>query len=305
MHWNRVGRHVQRNFSTVSQVMNDATSTFPYKEALRSIPQELRFSFTDLQRVSSEFSNGLIDMDFKTGDTLAVLLPNSAEHVVTQLAAAKAGVTLIEVDSNIRSKEELGFILQDANCRGLIYEPRIDGQHLTEMVGSLFEKEFKRIGWSHDPLQARGFPLLRYIITTGQYDVPGVHQYRHLFVNALEPYLIEQRENEITTETPFVVSYSADKNGGNPIKGQVVTQGDVLKAAERFAEDLKLTPDDSLCLTHPPKGVCAAVLACLSRNAQVVLPSATFDEAAVEKAIELENCQVVGSETTEFVRKQF
>jgi hypothetical protein len=57
---------------------------------------------------------------------------------VTQYAAAKAGLTLAVIDSEISSANEVEFILHDSKANGIIFEPKIAGRDHTKVIQELF-----------------------------------------------------------------------------------------------------------------------------------------------------------------------
>jgi hypothetical protein len=57
---------------------------------------------------------------------------------VTQLAAAKTGLTLAVIPPEISTAEDIEYILQDAKAAGIIYEPKVGGRNQAEVIRSLF-----------------------------------------------------------------------------------------------------------------------------------------------------------------------
>jgi fatty-acyl-CoA synthase len=127
-----------RQASTVGATLDEAVARLPHKEALRSIKQDVRWSFKELNAVVDELANGFLDLQFQQGNVVALWLPNSAENVATQLAAAKAGLTLAVIEPEVSKAEELAFILQDCQASGLIFEPKQAGRDQTAIVRGLF-----------------------------------------------------------------------------------------------------------------------------------------------------------------------
>lgn len=70
-----------RAASTVGGALEEAVARLPHKEALRSVKQELRWSFKELSAEVDELAHGLRALQFAPGNVLAVWLPNSAENV--------------------------------------------------------------------------------------------------------------------------------------------------------------------------------------------------------------------------------
>lgn len=126
-----------RAASTVGATLEEAVERLPHKEALRSVKQDIRWSFKELNEIVDEFAHGLQSLQFQPGDVLAVWLPNNAESVVTQLAAAKAGVTLAVIEPEISTAAEVEYILHDSKASGILFEPKIAGRNQTEIIQGL------------------------------------------------------------------------------------------------------------------------------------------------------------------------
>lgn len=61
--------------------MKEAKSKFPFKDAVRSIPEDKYFSFEGLDEYAEHLAGAFIDMGFKKESRLAVLMGNTAENV--------------------------------------------------------------------------------------------------------------------------------------------------------------------------------------------------------------------------------
>uniref|UniRef100_M4BHS1 AMP-dependent synthetase/ligase domain-containing protein n=1 Tax=Hyaloperonospora arabidopsidis (strain Emoy2) TaxID=559515 RepID=M4BHS1_HYAAE len=128
----------RRSVSTIGASLDQAVARLPHKEALRGVTQDVRWSFQELRAKVDELANGFLDLKFQVGDVVALWLPNSVENVVTQLAAARAGLTLAVIAPEVAEMEELAFILQDSGASGLVFEPKQAGRNQTHIVQTLF-----------------------------------------------------------------------------------------------------------------------------------------------------------------------
>lgn len=258
----------QRSYMTLSQVLNDPLLNYPYKDAVRAIdPIDIRFSFQDLQTHAKNMAAALINLRFDHKDTLGIFLPNSLENLVTHLAAAQAGVTLISLN-HCTSSDQLKSSLSKHGCMGLVYEPRMLGFNLTDWV--------------------RAIPLTRpfwYKITTGQYDISDVHQFRHLRVNDLDPFHWTTRQHEITPDTLYRVDDAT---------GTSCTHADMKQLIQTQVEALTLTAQDRLCITDV-QAYLPTVLAGFTQNAHVVLPSKEQDDMKLKRALALETCHIINA----------
>merc|ERR1711968_311347 len=85
--------------------------------------KEMKWSLEDVKKHSDALAGGLLETSFGPGDALAVWLPkDSPEMLVTQFAAARIGLLLVEIDLGVGSPEALRSILVENNCKGLIYD---------------------------------------------------------------------------------------------------------------------------------------------------------------------------------------
>ncbi|RLN48974.1 hypothetical protein BBJ29_004089 [Phytophthora kernoviae] len=289
-----------RAASTVGATLDEAVERLPHKEALRSLKQDVRWSFKELNASVDDLANGFVDLQFAKGDVVAVWLPNNAENVLTHLAAAKAGLTLAVIDPEVSQPEEIAFILQDSKASGLVFEPKMAGRNQTDIVRSLFP-ELETFRARLEVFRPKNFRNLHSIITTSFEPVEGMLNFNGMMINSPEPYVMKALSKTLDEKTPIVVTYSKEE-GKNPKKGAVLTHGDVLKQAEKLAKSLKLTATDKILLTGEEAGLSFAPLAAIAQNSQVVLPSSEFNEETVQQAMKVESCSIVGSGLENFKR---
>ena len=153
-----------RAASTLGGALDEAVERLPHKEAVRSIKQDIRWSFKEFHAYADELAHGFQDLSLEKGDVLAVWLPNNAENVricvgnislsflivgnsfgpvvfsqlVTQFAAAKAGLTLAVIDPKISTVDEIEHILHDSKASGILFEPKIAGRDNNAVIQELF-----------------------------------------------------------------------------------------------------------------------------------------------------------------------
>lgn len=76
-----------------------------------SVHQGVRWSFAELRERVGRVASGLLGLGFEPGDRIGIWSPNRAEWLVTQYAAAKAGLILITINPAYRPGE-LEYVLQ-------------------------------------------------------------------------------------------------------------------------------------------------------------------------------------------------
>uniref|UniRef100_A0AAV1UTM9 AMP-dependent synthetase/ligase domain-containing protein n=1 Tax=Peronospora matthiolae TaxID=2874970 RepID=A0AAV1UTM9_9STRA len=290
----------RRRASTIGASLDQAVARLPHKEALRGVTQDVRWSFQELRAKVDELANGFVDLQFQVGDVVALWLPNSVENVVTQLAAARAGLTLAVIAPDVAAVDELAFVLQDSGASGLVFEPKQAGRNKTDIVRTLLP-ELRTFRERKEVFRPKQFRRLHSVITTSWDHVEGMINLSGMMVNSPEPFAMKAVTKALNDKTPLAVTYSKVE-GQNPKKSAVLTHGDLLKRAEALAQSLKLTAADNLLLTGEETGLSLGPYAAIGKSSQIVLPSTEYSKEATLQAMKVEHCSVVGSGLDNFKR---
>ena len=104
---------------TLDERFNQTVARWPDHEALVSCHQGIRWTWQQLKAKVDALSCGLVELGFQPGDRLAIWSPNNAEWVVTQFAAARAGLILVTLNPAYGASE-LEFAINKTQCRGII-----------------------------------------------------------------------------------------------------------------------------------------------------------------------------------------
>src|SRR5262249_52026155 len=104
---------------TIGVHFDKVVEQWPNNEALVVRHQGVRGTYRELQRQVDKFAAGLIALGLEPGDRIGVWSPNNAEWVVTQFAAAKAGLILVNINPAYRLTE-LEYALNKVGCKALI-----------------------------------------------------------------------------------------------------------------------------------------------------------------------------------------
>jgi len=98
-----------------------------------------RYSFDDLDRLSSRLANALAADGFRRGDRLAVLLSQSPEVAVGHIAGFKAGLVMVPLFV-LFGEEALLFRLKDSGAKGIITDAE-GAEKILQLRGRLPELE--------------------------------------------------------------------------------------------------------------------------------------------------------------------
>src|SRR4029078_10602488 len=104
------------------QFLRHSAERFPDKTAL--VASGKRLTYSQLDDLSDELAQGLVDRGIARGDRVVLFLDNSAEAVVSIFAVLKAGAVFSPVNPSTKA-DKLAYILNTCRARGLITQQKI------------------------------------------------------------------------------------------------------------------------------------------------------------------------------------
>jgi AMP-binding enzyme len=104
---------------TIGGALAHAASAWPDQEAVVCCESGVRLTFAQLDARATEFAQGLLALNLTPGDRIGIWAPNCVEWTITQYAAARAGLILVNINPAYR-KHELEFVLNAVACKALV-----------------------------------------------------------------------------------------------------------------------------------------------------------------------------------------
>ena len=104
------------------QFLRHSAERFPDKTAL--VASGKRLTYSQLDDLSDELAQGLVDRGIARGDRVVLFLDNSAEAVVSIFAVLKAGAVFSPVNPSTKA-DKLAYILKNCRARGLVTQQKI------------------------------------------------------------------------------------------------------------------------------------------------------------------------------------
>jgi long-chain acyl-CoA synthetase len=101
----------------VHEMFSNAARAFPSRAALIFFKQ--RMSYRELDAISNRFAHALREVGVKTGDRVAVLLPNIPQCVIAFYGTLKVGAVLV-LGSPLSNEEEIAYQLRDSGATVLL-----------------------------------------------------------------------------------------------------------------------------------------------------------------------------------------
>jgi len=260
---------------TIGQVLDDAAARNPYGDALVSRHQGLRLSYTDLAEQVRLTARGLWGLGIRPGDRVGMWASTCAEWVYMQIATAKIGAVLVNVNPAYRS-HELGFVLKKSGMKAIFLHEKDARANYLEIL--------------NDARRDQEMPLRHAILLGGD-------SWRDMIAHGEDPASIELDINDVVN-----IQYTSGTTGSP--KGVMLTHRNLVNNGYVIGLGLRVTESDRLCSPVPMYhcfGCVIASLCSLVAGMTLVFPSAQFDALAVLEAIQAERCTIVYGVPTMFI----
>jgi fatty-acyl-CoA synthase len=280
---------------------------FPTEEAVVSLQQNKRQTYRELSQTIDNLARGLLGMGFKKGDRIGIWATNNIEWLQLQMATARMGAILVNINPAYRLKE-LAYALRRSEVQGLFVIPSFRSSDYVAMLIELIP-ELKAS--PSEEIKSMELPALQRVILYDP-DEPEKTERPHpgftIFSEVLDAAknISHEKLDDVTTsldrDDPINIQYTSGTTGFP--KAVVLTHHNILNNAYFSAQLLHFTEKDRLCVPVPFYhcfGMVLANLLCLSVGACVVIPCEHFDPLAILKAVDKERCTAIHGVPTMFI----
>ncbi len=260
---------------TIGEALADTAARFPQRDGLIVRHQNVRLSWREFDREVDRTARGLAGLGLQPRDRVGIWSSNCLEWVLLQMACARAGFILVNVNPAYRS-HDLGFVLKKSRMRALFLwekDARADYRAILEEARAGQDLALEHVIWL------------------------GADSWLRMLDNGRE-----LPSQPILPNDPVNIQYTSGTTGAP--KGVLLTHRNLVNNASLAGAWLGLTEQDRVC--NPcPLYHCAGCVVCgltaMLRGAAVILPSAQFDARAVLEAIDAERATIIGGVPTMFI----
>jgi len=200
--------------ATIGDGFDATVERFPDREALVSCHQGIRLTWRELQADCDRFARGLLALGLRKGDRIGIWSPNRAEWVVAQLATAKLGAILVNVNPAYRAAE-LEYALSQSGCSALILAP----PYKTSNYPAILAEVCPEISMaSAGALRAARLPELRTVISIGAQALPGAYPWDEVLVrgDSVPGATLAARQREQGFDDPINIQYTSGTTASRP-----------------------------------------------------------------------------------------
>ena len=265
---------------TIGDAFLRTVQRIPDAEALVVRAQGFRATWLQLWDKTTEAAKGLLALGVSKGDRVGLWSPNRWEWVVIQLACARVGAILVNVNPAYKTAE-------------LEYALRQSG------VGVLcLAKAFRQSDYVAMLEEVRGkLPDLRDVIVIDDaFDkLLGAGSF-------VSDERLTEREALLEFDDPINLQYTSGTTGFP--KGATLTHHNILNNGYFVGRGCALTERDRVCIPVPFYhcfGMVMGNLACVAHGATMVIPGEAFDPVAVLETVAAERCTALYGVPTMFI----
>lgn len=219
---------------TIPSLYQKSLAAHPEREAL--VFPEIRLSYHQLDQRVRIFARALMALGVGSGDTVGILMPNSADNVACFLASTSIGALCIPINSRFKARE-LGHVINDSGMKVLLTSDIVAefvdfAERLNEALPELAATD------PNSKLAIASAPNLHYLVMLGESHLAGMLD-EGFFVatgSAIDDGQLNERIASVVPDMPAMMLYTSGTTAmpkGCPISHhQIISVS--LNIAERF-----------------------------------------------------------------------
>jgi fatty-acyl-CoA synthase len=285
---------------TIGQAFDATVARCCDSEALVSRHQGLRYSWRQLAEQVEIHARALIALGVNTGDCVGIWSPNCAQWCILQLASAKVGAILVNINPAYRVGE-LEYVLRQSGCRWLVCAEAFKTSDYHAMLQELVpELASARPG----ELASECLPQLRGVISLAANPPAGFLPWHALAERAgqTSAEACTARQQSLQFDQPVNIQYTSGTTGAP--KGATLSHYNILNNGFMVGESLGLTARDRMVIPVPLYhcfGMVMANLGCITHGSTMIYPNDAFDAELTLRAVAEERASILYGVPTMFI----
>ncbi|WP_296403503.1 AMP-binding protein [Psychrobacter sp.] len=289
--------------TTIGDFFDAIVEQNPDKEALVVCHQNIRWTYRELQQKVNQLASAMIEMELEIGDRIGIWSHNNAEWLLMQLATAKVGVVLVNINPAYRSFE-LQYAINKLGCSALVLMRHFKSSDYANIIHELCPEIYHKPYFQLDLVE---IPTVERIIWIDEPDTDEEFGFMQKFSDWMKEgdandLRVAERQAKLKNTDPINVQFTSGTTG-TP-KGATLTHRNILNNGYFIGESMDLSAEDRLCIPVPLYhcfGMVLGNLAILTHGGCIVYPNDGFEPLSVLKAVQEEKCTALHGVPTMFI----
>ncbi|SJM37216.1 Long-chain-fatty-acid--CoA ligase [Psychrobacter pasteurii] len=289
--------------ATIGDFFDAVVEKYPDREALVVCHQNIRWTYRELQQKVNQLASAMIEMGLEIGDRVGIWSHNNAEWLLMQLATAKVGVILVNINPAYRSFE-LQYALNKLGCTALVLMRHFKTSDYANIIRELCPEIYHKPYYQLDLVEIPTVERIIWIDEPGSDEEFGFMQKFSEWMqdgDANDPRVAE-RQAQLKNTDAINVQFTSGTTG-TP-KGATLTHRNILNNGYFIGEAMDLSEEDRLCIPVPLYhcfGMVLGNLAILTHGGCIVYPNDGFEPLSVLEAVQSEKCTALHGVPTMFI----
>ncbi|MCE7762774.1 AMP-binding protein [Pseudomonas putida] len=285
---------------TIGQAFDATVARCAGGEALVSRHQGLRYSWRQLAEQVEVHARALMALGVNTGERVGIWSPNCAQWCILQLASAKVGAILVNINPAYRVGE-LEYVLRQSGCRWLVCADAFKTSDYHAMVQELVPELASA---APGELASDHLPELRGVISLAANPPAGFLPWHTLAERAgqASSEALTARQQSLQFDQPVNIQYTSGTTGAP--KGATLSHYNILNNGFMVGESLGLTANDRMVIPVPLYhcfGMVMANLGCITHGSTMIYPNDAFDAELTLRAVAEERASILYGVPTMFI----
>jgi fatty-acyl-CoA synthase len=284
---------------TIGGCFARVAASCPDREALVVCHQRVRLTYRELDRLSHRLASALLRRGLQKGDRVGIWSHNRMEWTLLQIATARVGLILVNINPAYRIVE-LEYALNQVGCALLV---TMNTYKTSDYIAILRELAPESMHGSSGEWRAARVPELRGIVHFGDDELPGLECFATLLATGDEnDPAVDRAMASLHPDDPINIQFTSGTTGFP--KGATLSHRNLINNGRFAGAAMRFTGRDRLCIPVPLYhcfGMVLGNLACIAHGATMVYPGEGFDPLRVLETVQAERCTALHGVPTMFI----
>ncbi|NIX93562.1 AMP-binding protein [Pseudomonas fulva] len=285
---------------TIGQAFDATVARLGEQEALVARHQRLRYSWRQLAEQVESCARALMALGIETGDRVGIWAPNCAQWCILQVATAKVGAILVNVNPAYRVGE-LEYVLRQSGCSWLVCADAFKHSDYHAMVQALVPELATA---APGQISSAALPALRGVVSLANDPPAGFLPWEALATwgMSVSHEACTARQNSLHFDQPVNIQYTSGTTGAP--KGATLSHYNILNNGFMVGASLGLTAHDRMVIPVPLYhcfGMVMGNLGCITHGTTMIYPGEGFDAELALRAVAEERGTILYGVPTMFI----